>query len=128
MTALAVVGAWYIVYPHGQQPLPSRMSTENTQTEHLNTEGEVPESGDLCGGTGGNGQIITIGDRSITLQRNDAREQIVHFTDSTVINTLQGPAPISDLDIGDRLTLVGGPNADGSFTADAVFVCSVSKQ
>jgi hypothetical protein len=30
------------------------------------------------------------------------------------------------LKIGDKVTLVGGPNPDGSFAADDVFVCAAS--
>src|SRR5690242_16394382 len=33
--------------------------------------GEMPQSGDLCGGTGGNGQIVSVGNNEFTMKRND---------------------------------------------------------
>jgi hypothetical protein len=87
--------------------------------------GEVPQSGDLCGGTGGNGQIVSVGNNEFTMQRHDdGSDQVVHLGDQATIKTSAGPAALSDLKIGYRVTLVGGPNPDGSFTADAVFVCN----
>jgi hypothetical protein len=35
------------------------------------SEGAIPRSGDLCGGTSGNGQIVRIGRDAFTIQRND---------------------------------------------------------
>ncbi|MDB5254910.1 MAG: VanZ family protein [Candidatus Nomurabacteria bacterium] len=84
------------------------------------------DNGDLCGGTGGTGQIISTGNNTIVMKRGDGKNQIVNFTSQTTIKTSNGPASQSDLKTGDRITLVGGPNPDGSFTADAVFVCSLT--
>lgn len=78
---------------------------------------------DLCGGTGGNGYIVSIGDDSFVLRRNDDKDQRVILIPQAAINTPVGPGSLSDLNAGDRVTLVGGPNPDGSFTAEAVFVC-----
>jgi hypothetical protein len=88
-------------------------------------EGTIPQSGDLCGGTGGNGQIVSIGNNVFTLKLNNGNDQTIHLTDQATIKTTAGltTASKSDLKIGDRVTLVGGPNSDGSFTANGVFVC-----
>ncbi|MEN9327413.1 MAG: hypothetical protein RI947_221 [Candidatus Parcubacteria bacterium] len=86
-------------------------------------EGTIPQSGDLCGGTGGIGQIVNVGDNTITLKRKDGKNLITHLTNQTVIKTSAGSGSLSDLKIGDRVTLVGGPNPDGSFAADTVVVC-----
>ena len=86
--------------------------------------GEIPQSGDLCGGTGGNGQIVSVGNNEFTMKRNDdGSDQVVHLTGQATIKTSAGSASLSDLKIGYRVTLVGGPNPDGSFTADTVVVC-----
>jgi pectate lyase len=86
--------------------------------------GEIPQSEDLCGGTGGNGQIVSIGNNEFTMKRNDdGSDQVVHLTGQATIKTSAGSASLSDLKIGYRVTLVGGPNSDGSFTADTVVVC-----
>ena len=87
--------------------------------------GEIPQSGDLCGGTGGKGQIVSVGNNEFTMKRNDdGSEQVVHLTGQATIKTSAGPASLSDLKVGYRVTLVGGPNPDGSFTADTVVVCN----
>lgn len=89
------------------------------------SEGTVSQSGDLCGGTGGNGQIVSVGSNEFTIKHNDnSRNQVVHLADQATIETSTGIVSVSDLKIGDRVTLVGGPNSDGSFTADAIVVCS----
>src|SRR5689334_20770698 len=90
--------------------------------------GETPQSEDLCGGTGGNGQIVSVGNNEFTMKRNDdGSDQVVHLTAQATIKTSAGSASLSDLKIGYRVTLVGGPNPDGSFTADTVVVCSGSQ-
>src|SRR5258708_32346169 len=33
--------------------------------------GEIPQSGDLCGGTGGKGQNVSLGNKEFTMKRND---------------------------------------------------------
>ena len=90
--------------------------------------GEIPQSGDLCGGTGGNGQIVSVGNNEFTMKRNDdGSDQVVHLSGQATIKTSAGSASLSDLKIGYRVTLVGGPNPDGSFTADTVVVCNGSQ-
>lgn len=79
---------------------------------------------DLCGGTRGNGQIVSVGSNSFTLLHNDGRNLVVTMTPQATIETQSGFVALSDLKIGDRVTLVGGDNRDGTFTADAVVVCS----
>lgn len=92
-------------------------------------EDAIPQSGDLCGGTGGNGQIVTVGNKEFTIKRNDdGSNQLIHLANQATIETLTGSISLSNLKKGDRITLVGGPNPDGSFTADAVVVCSEAQE
>jgi pectate lyase len=87
--------------------------------------GEISQGEDLCGGTGGNGQIVSVGDNEFTIKLDaDGSDMVVHLTGQATIKTSAGSASLSDLKIGYRVTLVGGPNPDGSFTADTVVVCS----
>jgi glycopeptide antibiotics resistance protein len=93
------------------------------------SKGAIPRSGDLCGGTGGVGRIVRIGSDAFTIRRNDdGTSQIIHFTDRATIKTSVGSVSVSDLEIGDRVTLVGNPNPDGSFTANTVVVCARTDQ
>ena len=92
-------------------------------------KGVVMAAGDLCGNTGGNGQIVSIGSNTFNLKLNDGGEKgsgnlIVNLTDHTTIETPNGFVSLSDLKTGDRVTLVGDNHRDGTFTADAVVVCN----
>ena len=105
-------------------PATTAVSTA-TRVQPTTTPGEIPQSGDLCGGTGGNGQIVSVGNNEFTMKRNDdGSDQIIHLSDGATIETSTGSASLSDLKIGYRVTLIGGPNTDGSFTADTVVVCN----
>ncbi len=87
--------------------------------------GEIPQGGDLCGGTGGKGQIVSVGNNEFTMKRNDdGSNQVVHLTDQATIRTSAGSASLSDLKAGYPVTLAGHPNPDGSFNADIVLVCN----
>jgi glycopeptide antibiotics resistance protein len=84
---------------------------------------------DLCGGTGGIGQIVRVDKTAVTIKRSgDTRDQVIHLTRRSVIRTSSGLATPSDLEIGDRVTLVGSPGQDGSFTADTVVVCNRTQE
>lgn len=91
----------------------------------IQSEGAIPQTGDLCGGTGGNGQIVSVGHNEFTIKRNDdGRNQLIHLASDATIKTSNGHISLSGLKTGERVTLVGGPNPDGSFTVDIVVLCS----
>ena len=122
----AVLGA-----PNLNDAMESSLSLiKSVETNNFsNGEGTIPQSGDLCSGTGGNGKIASVGSNSFTMTRNDnGKNQTVHLTSDATIQTSAGPASLSDLKIGDAVTLVGGPNSDGSFTATDVVVCGGASQ
>lgn len=79
---------------------------------------------DLCGGTGGNGQVTKVGSGWFNIVRNDGTDQVIHITEDATIKSSADPLSLFDLKSGDRVTLVGDPQPDGSFTAYAVFVCA----
>jgi glycopeptide antibiotics resistance protein len=110
VVTIAALALSYAVYPQGDHK-----------------ESAITQSGDPCGGTHGNGQIVSIGNNEFTIKRNnDESNQIIHLTSGVTIKTSNGPVSLPALKIGDRVTLVGGPNRDTSFTADTVAVCSAS--
>lgn len=111
ISAVAAAALFYgaVVYPISHQPVVTP---------------EVGARGDLCGGTGGNGQIVSVGNNKFNIELKDGRIQTINLTTQATIKTSAGPASPSDLKIGDRVTLVGDVNPDGSFTAGAVFVCN----
>src|SRR4051812_3473104 len=75
---------------------------------------------DLCGGTGGTGQIVSADDRTMTIERKDGVVQTLTLTNRTTIRTSAGPASASDLKVGDRVTVVV---YDGK-TATTVLKCT----
>jgi glycopeptide antibiotics resistance protein len=91
--------------------------------------GSIVRNEDPCNGTGGNGQIVSVGNSAFTLRRNDnGSNQIVKLSRQTIIRTATGPVSLADLKIGDMVTLVGDVNSDGSFTATTIVVCKGIQQ
>jgi glycopeptide antibiotics resistance protein len=119
----AAVAALYAIYPKGQQPVNSVRGAENSQPDHIDTvEGKISPGVDPCNGTGGTGQIVSVGKNTITIKRHDGISQIIKLTDQTKIRTSAGAASESDLKTGKRVTVV----IDGSETATIVLVCNAS--
>ena len=123
----------YKVYHRSQLQESNGASAGSGQSIRIgNGEGEIPQSGDLCGGTGGgNGQILNVGNNSITIKLNrDGRllkkgsSKIINLTGQTTIKTFSGTDSVSDLKTGDNVTIAGKPNPDGSLTAKIIVVCN----
>ncbi len=91
------------------------------------SEGAIPTTGDLCSGTGGKGEIVGLGNNSFTIRRNDdGRTQTIYLASQAAIKTSAGSVSLSNLKTGESVTLVGGPDSDGSFTADTVVICTTN--
>ena len=88
----------------------------------------IPQSGDPCGGTNGNGQIVSVGSNSfvitVTHGKNNGDNQVVGVTAKTSFRTSTGSASISALKTGGKVTVAGATNSDGTFTAKIVAVCN----
>jgi hypothetical protein len=117
-----------------QQSASSRVGASGGQSDRSGNheEGEMPKTGNPCGGTEGLGQIVSVGKDSIIIKLNHdtpqvkkGSTQIVNLTSQTTVRTSAGVVSVSDLKTGDKVVLVGGPNPDGSFTADTVAVCGI---
>jgi|SRR2546421_5285925 len=114
LAAVAAAVALYagVVYPTIHQPVNPVV---------LNPPVDSPRV-DLCGGTGGTGQIVNVDGRTMTIERTDGVVQTLTLTDRTTIRTSAGPASASDLKVGDRVTVVV---YDGK-TATTVLICTIS--
>jgi glycopeptide antibiotics resistance protein len=112
LSGVAAVAVFYggVVYPMTHQPVNPPGADAPVQRV------------DLCGGTGGTGQIVSMGNHSITIRRQDGVTQTLTLTDRTIIRASAGPASASDLKIGDRVTVVV---YDGE-TATTVLLCGVT--
>jgi hypothetical protein len=113
----------YKVYQMSQLPANIGVGADG-QTDRIgNGEGEIPQSGDLCGGMSGK-EIVSVENNTLVVKREDGSNLIINLTGQSMIKRSTGST--SDLKIGERVVLVGGPNPDGSFTADTVVVCAAT--
>ena len=81
---------------------------------------EISQGEDPCGGTGGTGQIVRLGNSSITIKRNDGVNELISLTDKTTIKNSLVSLSQSDLKIGERVTVVVMSN----HIATTVLVCN----
>lgn len=96
---------------------------QNVEQGSQSAEGSVPaKTGDLCGGTGGTGEIIEVETGKLSIRRNDGLIQTFTITQQSVIRNIEGPITASDLRLGDRVTLV----VLDTETASTVLVCGAS--
>lgn len=99
-------------------------AVENGQPAQLDQgTGKVVAGDDPCNGTGGTGQIIGTGNKTITIRRKDGVVQLIHFTEQTTIRNAAGPVPASYLKTGVRVTLVVGEDQDGKTVASHILIC-----
>jgi len=121
--------AIYFVYPGGQrvneETDPGRVDAVAVQSDRLDsTASKVSQGIDPCNGTGGAGEIISVGNNTITIKRRDGSGQLIKLMEKATIRTSTGAGSIADLKVGKRVTLVGDSNPDRSFTAHTVIVCN----
>jgi hypothetical protein len=84
-------------------------------------------AGQLPGGAQGratSGQVVSVGEGTITLQLGqDQGSRIVLVAPSTrIVQTAEVDVPLTSLKPGDRITVVGQENSDGTLNALAVVV------
>lgn len=65
------------------------------------------------------GDIVNIGDQSITLKTRDGSSKVVLISSSTPV-TKSVPAQITELKAGDTISIVGKTNTDGSVVASEI--------
>jgi glycopeptide antibiotics resistance protein len=115
-----VVGICYGVYPH-DQPVSDPAIRSGASSIAADSSAANLQSTDPCNGTGGTGEIVSVGNNMMTIKRNDGVLHSMILTDRTIIRTSSGPASQSDLRIGLRATVV----VEKDEIAIAVLVCDV---
>lgn len=93
-------------------------------TALLNTANDsTAQLPDPCGGTGGTGQIISVGNHAITIQSRSGKQELVKIGPRTKIKDARGALAEEDLKVGYRVTVVIGLEAADDRLASAVLVC-----
>ncbi len=105
--------------PKQTNPATANNTVGNASTETVN--GKAAE--DPCGGSGGTGQISSVGSNSITVTQNNNTTVVISLTAHTTIRNAAGKISKTDLHVGDRVTLVVDLHGDGTGTATTVLVC-----
>ncbi len=118
----AAMGAVYFVYPHGQPVVNPRIRAGGQSNNSGNEqEGTAAQNGDLCAGTGGTGEIVNVGNHTITIKSKDGVIQTINLNSRTGIRNSAGSISESNLKIGDHVTVV---ILDEHKTATTVLVCN----
>lgn len=127
--AAVAMAAFYGVAAHRKSP--QLMSfppvAENVQPGSAagldSAEAAIPQGLDPCGGTGGTGQIVSVRNDTMTIKRNDGKNEVIYLTNKTKIKNSAGPLSRADLKTGYRVTVVVMEHHN----ATAVLVCNGQK-
>jgi glycopeptide antibiotics resistance protein len=122
-TIILIVIAFFGIsyYRNGQFPIGFEKAVIH-KTTNVDDNRQLNQGDDLCNGTGGTGQIISVGSQSITIKRKDGVSQSIKLTTQTVIKNTTSTITASELKMGQRVTLI----IDETETASLVLVCNES--
>lgn len=126
ITALSVVLIlFYLMAVSKKIELPFSLEHKIERRDVNKNQMESPYCCDPCNGTGGTGEIIAINNKSVTIigRRNNGANQIIKITNQTIIKNASGPILISNLKVGDHITVV----IDESETASLILLCGLPK-
>lgn len=126
--AAGVASYSLIIYRNGHFPVSFEPGPQSDKIEHTNKEkGGMFQHQDPCGGTGGIGKIVSTGNYAFTIQLKDGRQEIIKLTSQTKIRNSEGTVLVSNLEIGNRVTIVTfESDQDGNKIATAVLICNAS--
>ena len=110
-------------FKNGSEPILPGSHLRYERLDHLENKNKIESEKDLCGGTGGTGQIIRKGDHSITIKRKDGIEEVIHLSGKTSIKNSSGTITEENLKMGDRVTVVVGLIPEDPHAASLVLVC-----
>lgn len=79
---------------------------------------------DFMNGHGIAGAIVQIDGSSLIIKGGDGAEKVISVTDQTSIVKGRSPARISDLSVGEAVTVIGRPGDDGIVAAEIIRILS----
>jgi glycopeptide antibiotics resistance protein len=115
---IALFGISY--YRNGQFPIGFENAVIHKTNGHHESR-DLHQGADPCNGTGGTGQIISVGVTSIDIKRKDEVVQQILISLETKISGSTGSLTKNDLKTGDRVTVV---TTDEKMTASVILVCN----
>lgn len=124
VAALAFYGG--MQYQKSESPISSAFENRSGMMQGLN-DGSYTGGNAGGGRTGGrmtnggfaSGDILSMDDKSVTIKLRNGGSQIVLFSDKTQVVKSEQRA-LTDLAVGQSLTITGTTNTDGSITADSI--------
>lgn len=114
IVAAIVVGA--LSFYGGTIYQKSQPAVRGTQAGAQAANGRQARNGGANGSRPVNGEIVSVGEKSISVKLQDGSSKIVLLTDKTSINKA-ADATVSDIKSGERVAAFGTDNSDGSITA-----------
>jgi glycopeptide antibiotics resistance protein len=122
----AIVLCIAAVYRMGQLPVSFEPAVVHVQSDGANMDdGGIKQGADPCGGTGGTGQIVSVGNHTLTIKTHNGLKELIKLTGKTTIRNSSGALLASNLKIGNRVTIVTFESDQaGNKIANAVFVCN----
>jgi hypothetical protein len=122
VVALLVVGggSFYAGMQYSQRASQGSSSSPQDRAARFQQFGGGAGRGGRNGGGGFTaGEIIAKDDKSITIKMTDGSSKIVFYTSQTpTMKSVSGA--VSDLSIGEQVTITGSANQDGSVTAQSI--------
>ncbi|MEO8174109.1 MAG: VanZ family protein, partial [Sediminibacterium sp.] len=127
LIVIAAMAVFYSVdiYEKHSEPAHFQPVVANRKTGNIdNGKPRNVQGIDPCRGTGGTGQIVSVGNSSIVIKRHDSTSIIIIVTTQTIIRNSAAVVSKADLKPGNRVTIVADVNRDGPSKATAIFVCN----
>lgn len=100
----------------------SAANTKPVDNDSVNT-GTV-QLPDPCGGTGGTGQIVSVGQHAIIIKGHNGLDQLIKIGAKTKIKNAAGTVAEADLKPGQKVTVVIGLDPADDKLASAIMVCN----
>ncbi len=130
IAAIALAGGGFIAGMNVGTANASNAAANASRGSTQARQGQGPgqgQPGQFAGGAQGravNGQVLSVGDGTITVQLGqDQGSRIVLVAPSTrIARTTETDIQLSNLKPGERITVVGQENSDGTVSAQAVIV------